>query len=158
TLGAVPALASLALTLFWAAVAGGRVLFAAIGRWLPPQITFRLLPWLVAAGVVRIAPFPAAPGGPGPPSVAVAGGGCSALLPLTISLGRRAASSGQVIALYQVGYGLAAFGVGPLEGRAGLRPIFASGVGVALALAVLAVVIVHRPSGATRTPTANGAS
>ena len=50
----------------------------------------------------------------------LAGLGCSALLPLTISLGQgalttmSAAVAGGVIAFYQVGYGIAAFGVGPL--------------------------------------------
>ena len=50
----------------------------------------------------------------------LAGLGCSALLPLTIGFGQEelvsmsAAAAGGVIAFYQVGYGLAAFGVGPL--------------------------------------------
>jgi hypothetical protein len=53
----------------------------------------------------------------------LAGLGCSALLPLTISLGQHglvtmsAAVAGGVIAFYQVGYGIAAFGVGPLVDR-----------------------------------------
>ena len=51
---------------------------------------------------------------------AVARLGCSALLPLTIGFGEEelagiaAALAGGVIAFYQLGYGLAAFGVGPL--------------------------------------------
>jgi hypothetical protein len=51
----------------------------------------------------------------------LAGLGCSALLPLMISLGQNslvtmsAAVAGGVIAFYQVGYGIAAFGVGPLR-------------------------------------------
>ncbi len=50
----------------------------------------------------------------------LAGLGCSALLPLTISLGQNslatmsAAVAGGVIAFYQVCYGIAAFGLGPL--------------------------------------------
>ena len=50
----------------------------------------------------------------------LAGLGCSALLPLTISFGQEeltafaAAAAGGVIAFYQLGYGIAAFGVGPL--------------------------------------------
>ncbi len=53
----------------------------------------------------------------------LAGLGCSALLPLTISFGQEeltavsAAAAGGVIAFYQLGYGIAAFGVGPLAGR-----------------------------------------
>jgi hypothetical protein len=51
---------------------------------------------------------------------ALAGFGCSALLPLTISFAQEqlltmgAAVAGAVIAFYQVGYGIAAFGTGPL--------------------------------------------
>ena len=62
---------------------------------------------------------------------ALAGLGCSALLPLTISLGQgalprvSAAVAGGVIACYQVGYGVAAFGVGPLvdHGVLAVRPL-----------------------------------
>ena len=56
----------------------------------------------------------------------LAGLGCSALLPLTISFGQRdlaavgAALSGLLIASYQVGYGIAAFGFGPLQDRLGV--------------------------------------
>ena len=51
----------------------------------------------------------------------VAGLACSALLPLTISFAQTdlasisAATPGLVIAAYQVGYGIAAFGAGPLQ-------------------------------------------
>jgi MFS family permease len=128
-----------------------------IERWFPARHTFRLLPWLEAAGFVGIALLPSAPGALGPLAFALTGFGCSALLPLMISLGRRALSAGQVITFYQVGYGVAAFGVGPLAGHTGLRPIFAAGTAVALALAVLAVALVHRPSGATSSPTASRA-
>jgi hypothetical protein len=143
------ALASLALTAFWATVTGGRVLFAAIERWLPARHTFRILPWVEAAGFVGVALLPSSPGMLGPLAFALTGLGCSALLPLTISLGRRALSAGQVITFYQMGYGLSAFGVGPLEGHVGLRPVFGGGAAMALALGVLALAIVHRPSGVT---------
>ena len=51
----------------------------------------------------------------------LAGLGCSALLPLTISFGQEeltaiaASVAGGLIAFYQMGYGIAAFGVGPLQ-------------------------------------------
>ena len=54
-------------------------------------------------------------------SFGLAGLGCSALLPLTISFGQdeltaiSASLAGGVIAFYQLGYGIAAFGVGPLQ-------------------------------------------
>ena len=58
---------------------------------------------------------------------ALAGLGCSALLPLTMSFAEEelttitASVAGGLIAFYQIGYGIAAFGVGPLQGLAGLE-------------------------------------
>jgi len=88
------------------------------------------------------------------PSVALAGFGCSALLPLVISFGQAelktvaASVAGGLIASYQIGYGIAAFGVGPLESRLSLSlgAIYGGTTGVALALAVLAVLIARRPA------------
>ena len=60
-----------------------------------------------------------------------------------------ATSSGELIAAYQVGYGVAAFGVAPLQNVTGigLAGVYLVGAGVALGLAVIARVIT-RPSGA----------
>ena len=57
-----------------------------------------------------------------------------------------ASVAGGLIASYQIGYGLAAFGVGPLESRLGwsLGTIYGGTTGVALALAALAVLIARR--------------
>ena len=70
-----------------------------------------------AAGLVQgIALTPAL----GIVAFALAGLGCSALLPLTISFAQEqlvvmgASVAGGVIAFYQLGYGIAAFGTGPL--------------------------------------------
>ena len=90
----------------------------------------------------------------------LAGLGCSALLPLTISFGqekltgRPAVVAGGVIACYQVGYGIAAFGVGPLA-SAGVRltTIFAASAAVAAAMGVLSLAVARgRPSPATVHP------
>lgn len=143
-LHAPASLASIALTLFWAATTAGRVLFAAVGRWVPPRTTFRLLPWVIALAFVATALVPASSPGLGAASFALAGLGCSALLPLTISLGRDDAPPGDLIAWYQVGYGLAAFGVEPLRSHAGLsmRMLFGGASGVAVLLGSLAVILV----------------
>ena len=137
-------LAALTLTLFWAAATAGRVLFASIDRWLPGLTTFRLLPWVIALAFVATALVPASVAGLGAVAFALAGLGCSALLPLTISLGRRDAPPGHLIACYQVGYGLAAFGIAPLRDRAGLglRGLFGGAAAIALALAALSASIV----------------
>jgi fucose permease len=118
--------ASLALTAFWGMVTVGRVLFAMIERRFPPHLTYHVLPFLLAIMFVVIAVLPAGNPTAGILSFALAGFGCSALLPLTISFAQEqlltmeASVAGGVIAFYQVGYGIAAFGTGPLV-DAGVR-------------------------------------
>jgi MFS family permease len=143
-LHAPASLAAVGLTLFWAATTAGRVLFASVDRWIPPRTTFRLLPWVIALAFVATALVPASSAGLGAASFALAGLGCSALLPLMISLGRADAPPGILIAWYQVGYGLAAFGVEPLRSHAGLseRALFGGASGVALLLAGFAVMLI----------------
>ncbi len=146
--------ASLALTAFWAVVTAGRVLFAATARWVPSRLTYHVLPFLLAGAFVLIGVLPA-----GAPAAAVAafglaGLGCSALLPLTISIGqeklasRQAMVAGGVIACYQVGYGIAAFGVGPLTSSGVRLPvIFGATAVVAAAMGLLSVAVARgRPS------------
>ncbi len=152
SLGASTTLASLALTVFWVAVTGGRVLFAMIEKWFPEQWTYRVLPVLLALAFLVIASVPK-----GQPAMAIlsfglAGLGCSALLPLVISFGQgelttmSASVAGGMIGFYQIGYGLAAFGVGPLQTWAGLSlaEIYRGTSVFAVALAALAFVIVGR--------------
>jgi predicted MFS family arabinose efflux permease len=136
-------LASLALTAFWAAATAGRVLFGVIARWLPPRTTFRALPWVIGLAFVAISLVPASSPALGAVAFGLAGLGCSALLPLTISLGATAARPGALVAVYQLGYGLAAFGLTPLHDRLGLglRTLFGGASAIALALAGLALVI-----------------
>jgi len=111
----------------------------------PLALRFGCSPLIEAPALILVSLLPRSPGALGPLAFALTGFGCSALLPLVISLGRRAASAGELIAFYQMGYGVAAFGVGPLEAHTGLRSIFAAGAVVALALALLAAAIVHHP-------------
>jgi fucose permease len=137
-------LAAVTLTLFWAAATVGRVLFASIDRWLSGPSTFRLLPWVIALAFVGTAFAPSSRPELGAAAFGLAGLGCSALLPLTVSLGRQAASPGPLIACYQLGYGLAAFGIAPLRDHAGLglRSLFGGAAAIALGLAALSAAIV----------------
>jgi hypothetical protein len=74
------------------------------------------------------------------------------MLPLLISFGQKqmpaiaASAAGLLIAFYQLGYGLAAFGVGPLENIAGLAlgRIFAFTAIPALILAFLAAMLARK--------------
>lgn len=157
-LGASMALASLALTVFWATVTAGRVLFAALDKWCPAKAVFRLLPLVVTTAFIITACLPNDHPRLGIVAFAVAGLGCSALLPLVISFaqleltGIAASVAGGLICIYQVGYGIAAFGVGPLENAAGLHlsTVYGGAAAVALLMAMLSFVLVrqeHHPSG-----------
>ncbi|MHB1593092.1 MAG: MFS transporter [Streptosporangiaceae bacterium] len=152
--------ASLTLTMFWAMVTAGRVLFAAIGRLVPSRVTYHLLPFGLAGAFLLIAALPADAPWAGLAYFGLAGLGCSALLPLTISLGQEkltgfaASVASGVIACYQLGYGLAAFGVGPLR-SAGLTlaDLYALSAAVSVALGLLSFAIArHRPSPAALHP------
>jgi hypothetical protein len=141
----------------WSAVTIGRVLFAAVERWLAARTTYRILPFLLAATFLVIAFLPDGATAAGIAAFAVAGLGCSALLPLTIGFGQEelatmaAALAGGVIAFYQVGYGIAAFGVGPiLDGGVSLPAVygFSAIVAVAMGIASFGVTRVAKARGA----------
>ena len=147
-LGASTTVASLALTTFWAMVTIGRVVFASIQRWFPTGRTYHVLPFVLAAALLAIASLPEGSTAAGVVAFGVAGLGCSALLPLTISFAQAdlvtmsAATAGLVIAAYQLGYGIAAFGAGPLQDAGvSLPAIFAIAAVAAGAMAVLSFVI-----------------
>jgi predicted MFS family arabinose efflux permease len=150
-LGANPTQASAALAAFWAMVTVGRVLFAALGRWVPGRVAYHGLPFVLVAAFATLTLPSSGDVTIGIALFALAGLGCSALLPLTISIGQEAISSmsaafaGGVIAFYEVGYGLAAFGVGPLlnSGRS-LSEIYGFGAVVAASMGVLSFAVAHR--------------
>ena len=67
----------------------GRMLFAAIGRWFPEHRTYRMLPFVVATALIAVAYIPQGDPLLGILAFGLAGLGCSALLPLTISFGQK---------------------------------------------------------------------
>jgi predicted MFS family arabinose efflux permease len=153
--------AALALTAFWGMVTVGRVVFALIERWFRARWTYHTLPFLLAVAFVIIALLPRAQATPaaGIAAFAVAGFACSALLPLTISFGQEklmgmgASVAGGVIAFYQLGYGLAAFGAGPLvDAGVGLPTLFGIAAVAALIMGGLSFVLTGRQSRAARAP------
>jgi MFS family permease len=151
TLHASASLSSLTLTMFWLAVTGGRLLVAAITQWLAPAIVFRALPLVCAAAVWLIASLGRdEKSSLGVATFALAGFGCSALLPLTISFAQEqltsmtSAVAGAMIGFYQIGYGIAAFGVGSLLQSVGLplSSLYRAAALIGLILCALAFVIV----------------
>jgi predicted MFS family arabinose efflux permease len=136
----------------------GRVLFAAIERAVPSTLTYHGLPFVLAGTFVLIALLPDDEPVLGIVSFRLAGLGCSALLPLTISFGQEelttlaAAAAGGVIAFYQLGYGIADFGVGPLvDSGVGLPTVYGLAAVVAALMGVMSFAVAgRRPSLETR--------
>jgi MFS family permease len=148
--------AAFALTAFWVMVTLGRVIVAFLDRVLPPRGIYVALPILLAVAFQFVSRSSGAADGIA--GFAAAGLACSAFLPFSISFAgtefpRQAATmSGALISFYQVGYGVAAFGVGPMRQGLGLdfSTMFSAGSLVAIALAIVAVVVTRHPShGAT---------
>ena len=88
--------------------------------------------------------------------------GCSALLPLTISFAQEqlltmgATVAGAVIACYQVGYGIAAFGTGPLvDAGVSLRALFGLAAIAAVIMGGLSFILGRKslPSAVAPAPT-----
>jgi MFS family permease len=144
--------ASFALTAFWVTVTLGRVAIAFLARMVPAKHIYIALPVLLAASFQIVAWADGAAAGIA--AFAAAGLACSAFLPLSISFGggefpaQSATISGELIAFYQVGYGIAAFGVGPLVEVFGLAysTVFSVGSLVALALGAVASLVIRRPA------------
>lgn len=155
--GVPPQWASLALTAFWAMVTIGRVLVAVVSSRVSSRWIYLGLPALLVLAFLIIAQVSTAIGGI--LAFGFAGLACSAFLPLSISFGGKefprltAVVSGELIAFCQVGYGIAAFGVGPLHDKIGipLSTIYAGSSLVAGAMIVLAF-FVARPLSAKTAP------
>ena len=156
-LGASTAVASLTLTTFWVMVTVGRVLFASIQKWFPTHRTYHVLPIVLVGAFLLIASLTGPKEVAGVAAFGLAGLACSALLPLTMSFAQEelvtiaAATSGFVIAAYQLGYGIAAFGAGPLQSAGmSLPSIYLVAAGAAAVMAVLSFRIA-RPEHAVTT-------
>ncbi len=140
----------LALALFWAFAAAGRVTFALMSKRLPETIVFRVLPFVLASAFALLAFAPDGYGATlGLIAFALAGLGVSALLPLAISFCERSipqeatSVTSSVFAIYLIGYGLAAFGAGPLQSHGfRLQSLYGASAILALCAACLAFAIV----------------
>jgi MFS family permease len=144
--------ASLALAAFWSMVTVGRILFAVLQRRVPAPWIYRVTPLLVAGAYLLV--LLGAGGSPvmGIVAFGIAGLGCSGLLPFTLSFAEQELSAtssltGGLIASYQLGYGVAAFGVGPLlTGGLSIGAVFGVAGVVAVVLAGGAVALTLRAS------------
>jgi len=147
--------ASFALAAFWVMVTVGRVLIALISQPVPARWIYVALPALSLI-VFQLASQVQSEAG-GIMVFGLAGLACSGFLPLSISFAGgefprlSAVMAGGLIAFYQLGYGVAAFGIGPLQGLFGLSfsTIFAAGSVVAAPIIIIAWLVI-RPTRNTR--------
>jgi MFS transporter, FHS family, glucose/mannose:H+ symporter len=147
--------ASWALTAFWAMVTIGRLLFAALSTKVSERAIYVVLPFLLAIAFLVVSRVEREAGGLS--AFGMTGLACSAFFPLSISFAGRefpalsSLTSGELIAFYQLGYGVAAFGSGPLREHAGysFSTIFGGASAVAVGMGILAIRIVrHLPADA----------
>jgi len=152
--------ASFALAAFWAMVTVGRVLIAVISRAVPARWIYLALPILLL--IVFQVSARVQDETEGIVVFGLAGLACSAFLPFSISFSGdefphlSAVMAGAMIAFYQLGYGVAAFGTGPLRDSIGLSfsTIFSAGSIVALPLIVVTWFVIRRPLAARQYPPA----
>ncbi len=147
-----------ALAAFWASVTIGRLLIALLATRVRSTRIYLVLPWAIA-GALLLTPS-AHSAGAGIAVFALGGLACSGFFPMTVGYGESTfpriveLATGWLIASYQVGYGLAAFGGGALQSVVALSTIFRIAALLAIAMAVLALPIARRqqPAGARLSP------
>jgi MFS family permease len=146
--GGTPATtANYALAAFWAAVTVGRLLIAIAPKRLPSTAIYLVLPWGIAGTLLLVAAL--ADETNGIVIFALAGLACSGFFPMTIGYGETTfpelvtIAAGWLIAAYQLGYGIAAFGAGALEHSISLSVLFAAAAVIAVAMALLATRVVR---------------
>jgi len=109
-------MASLSLSLFWASVTAGRIVIAILAARISPHLIYALISLVLIASlfVLDFTHFIFA-------AFIVAGLGCSAFLPFTVSFGQKQdlshaeMISGLIMAIYMCGYGIAAYGIGWMQ-------------------------------------------
>jgi FHS family glucose/mannose:H+ symporter-like MFS transporter len=137
-----------ALAAFWGAVTIGRLLIALTAARVRSATIYVVLPWAVAAALLLVPTARSASTG----ILVFAFGGlaCSGFFPMTVGFGEATFPSfvelaaGWLIAAYQVGYGLAAFGGGALQSVISLAALFRIAAVLAVGMAVLAIPVSRR--------------
>jgi len=142
-----PRLAALALSAFWASIAIGRLLVAAIVVRVPAERVWVALLVLIALafGVVPLAHDASS----GIAVFALAGLACSAFFPLTVGIGARLharpeTAASMLVAALMIGVGCSSFALGALRARLSLEEIYRLSIAYPLVALVLAFVVVRR--------------
>jgi predicted MFS family arabinose efflux permease len=137
-----------ALAAFWAAVTIGRLAISLVSARVPSTGIYVVLPWAIGGALLLV---PAAGSAAAGIAVFAFGGlACSGFFPMTIGYGEATfpgmveLAAGWLIAAYQVGYGLAAFGAGALQHLVSLTTLFRLSAAIMLIAAGLAQVVARR--------------
>jgi MFS family permease len=146
-----------ALAAFWASVTVGRLVIALTGTRVRSTAVYVVLPWAIAIALLLVPSARTATTG----ILVFAFGGlaCSGFFPMTVGYGESTfptfveLAAGWLIAAYQVGYGIAAFGGGALQGVVSLASLFRIAAVLAVAMGVLAVPIARRQRAGPPVPT-----
>ena len=137
--------ATYALAAFWAAVTAGRLVIALVAERIGSTHIFVVLPWAIAVALL-IAPA-ADTAATGIVVFALAGLACSGYFPMTIGYGESSfrgmveLAAGWLIAAYQIGYGLAAFGGGALQRSISLPTLYRCTAVLAVVMGLLSLPI-----------------
>ena len=154
--GVKPGSANGALAAFWAAVTVGRLLIALVSGKIRSTRIYVVLPWAICAALL-LAPT-ARSAGAGIALFALGGLACSGFFPMTVGYGEATfptiveLATGWLIAAYQLGYGLAAFGAGALQNVISLSAVFRLVAVLVVPMGVLAAVIARRRGQSTANP------
>jgi len=137
-----------ALAAFWGAVTLGRLAIALVATRIRSTHIYVILPWAMAIALV-LAPV-AKSAGAGIAVFAFAGLACSGFFPMTIGYGESTfpnlveLATGWLIAAYQIGYGLAAFGGAALQNTISLSTVFRMSALLVIVMGALAIPIARR--------------
>jgi MFS family permease len=152
--------ATYGLAAFWAAVTAGRLIIALVSERVGSTRIYVVLPWAIAA-TLFIAPA-ADSAAAGIAVFALAGLACSGFFPMTIGYGESSfpgmveLAAGWLIAAYQIGYGLAAFGGGALQQAVALPTLYRLTAVLAVLMGLLSLPIaetLRRPAAVRRIET-----
>ncbi len=152
--------ANYALAAFWAAVTAGRLFVAVSSGRVRSTYIYVVLPWAMAAALV-VSSY-ASSAAAGILLFAFGGLACSGFFPMSIAYGETTfprlveLAAGWLVASYQVGYGIAAFGGGALQKAVSLPAVFRIVAVLAVAMAVLSVLIARRQVDPARAETGSG--
>jgi fucose permease len=137
-----------ALAAFWAGVTVGRLVISIVSSKVRSTAIYVALPWLMAAALLLAPLARSAAAGIG--VFAFAGLACSGFFPMTIGYGEATfpamveLAAGWLIAAYQLGYGIAAFGGGAVQNVVSLSTAFRAVAVLAVVMGVCAVPIARR--------------